>query len=110
MTKLTKQQQLDFEKSFLIEVNSLIQKTIRVQNNEEEKINHKKTDIWLENFVAFLTENKIKPQNIYNTELKNIAELISFAISQREKGNKSFFEKAEREGFEIRQQWQKENL
>ena len=110
MTKLTKQQQLDFEKSSLIQVNSLIQKAIRVQNNEEEKINHQETDIWLKEFWDFLEENNITHKDIYNKELKNIVKLISFAIDQRDKGNKGFFENAEREGLEIRQEWQRENL
>ena len=110
MTKLTKQQQLSFEKISLACINSLVQEALRVQNNEEEKLNHQKTDIWLKEFWDFLEKNNLTHKDIYSSELKNIVKLMSFAIDQRDKGNKGFFEKAEREGLEIRQQWQRENL
>jgi len=110
MTKLTKQQQLSFEKISLACINSLVQEALRVQNNEEEKLNHQKTDIWLKEFCDFLEKNNLSYRDIYSCELKKIVKLLSFAIDQRDKGNKGFFEKAEREGLEIRQQWQRENL
>tara|TARA_R100000353_G_scaffold83697_1_gene62510 strand:+ start:531 stop:863 length:333 start_codon:yes stop_codon:yes gene_type:complete len=110
MTKLTKQQQLSFEKISLTCINSLVQEALRVQNNEAEKLNHQKTDIWLRDFWNFLEKNNLTHKDIYSTELKNIVKLISFAIDQRDKGNKGFFENAEREGLEIRQEWQRENL
>ena len=110
MTKLTKQQQLSFEKISLACVNSLVQEALRVQNNEQEKLSHQKTDVWLKAFWDFLEKNNLTHKDIYSSELKDIVKLISFAIDQRDKGNKGFFEKAEREGFEIRQEWQRENL
>ena len=110
MTKLTKQQQLSFEKISLTCINSLVQEALKVQNNEQEKLNHQKTDIWLRDFWNFLEKNNLTHKDIYSTELKNIVKLISFAIDQRDKGNKGFFENAEREGLEIRQEWQRENL
>ncbi len=110
MTQLTKQQQLAFEKISLACIDSLVQEALRVQNNEEEKLNHQKTDIWLKEFCDFLEKNNLSYKDIYSSELKKIAKLLSFAIDQRDKGNKGFFEKAEREGFEIRRQWQRENL
>ena len=110
MTKLTKQQQLFFEEISLTCINSLVQEALKVQNNEQEKLNHQKTDIWLKEFWDFLEKNNLTHKDIYSSELKNIVKLISFAIDQRDKGNKGFFENAEREGLEIRQEWQRENL
>ena len=110
MTKLTKQQQLHFEKCSLKYINFLVQEALRVQNNEEEKLNHQKMDIWLKEFWDFLQKYNLTQKDIYSSELKNIIKLMSFAFDQKDKGNKGFFEKAEREGFELRQQWQKENL
>ena len=110
MTKLTKQQQLSFEKISLASINFLVQEALRVQNNEEEKLNHQKTDNWLKEFCDFFKKNNLSYKDIYSSELKKIVKLLSFAVEQKYKGNESFFEKAEREGIEIRQQWQKENL